>query len=224
MCVHVLVKAIKQPTARMDPGFAVYTTLFVVVVGGVAVCWAYVEVFSKENESYTNSRFWLGISPDTATALIPLQLLAAIGFVIFVSTLILGAFKDKNKRFAANGILGYLNGFACVIILFLFFACSVVWPFAAREYLNSQQNDPEGRGSVWWLSATAGSLFTAGAMAILMVAGAFENDMHFAAIYAVLIFSTVVFLADAIGWNAKLIYGYLNPQPVFTAKPIKMML
>lgn len=206
--------------------WSLVATATVVIIGSAAVCVAYIDVFGNETEesasasastalsksnssndgdAYTNSRFWIGISQDTAMVIWPLQLMAAAGFVVFVACL----FMDARKRhgvIADKGVLSYLNGGASVIIFSVFFLCSYYWPYATRDYLDG------GSSSGWDMTRTSLSLVGAAISAMLMVAGTFEAGMHPMAICGVLAFAMVVVLADGVGWNAKLIHSHYHNQ------------
>ena len=204
----------------VDVHWSVASAAVVVAIGGYGVCYAYVDVFGNEEASdssshhqsvdaqndgdgYTNSRFWLGIQHDTALVLWPLQISAATGFVVFILYLFIDAHRRRGP-IASKGILSYLNGGATVLVFSMFFVCSYCWPYATRAYLNGG-----GINTHDMLRASV-SLTGAAICAILMVAGAFEADMHPIAVLGILAFSNVVVLADGIGWNAKLIHSHYH--------------
>ena len=201
--------------------WSVDVTSLVIVAGGVLVGTAYWDVFGREpakppgdkGDGYTNSRFWLGIRQDTAMLLWPLQLVAGLGFVVFVTYLLIDA-RRRRGTIAEKGILSYLNGGAAVLIFAAFFVSSYIWPYATKDYLDSADSSANGRGDGWCLVYVSLSLAVAAVSAILMVAGAFEANMHPLAVWGVLNFALVVVLADAVGWNAKLIHGHYHNKAI----------
>ena len=123
---------------------ALYCTLIILVLGSGAVFYSYADVFASE-DNYATSRYWVGVNPNAVIVLVPLQLQAGMGFIMFVSSLLVKAFKTSN-RIAAKGIFSYRDGGACVVVFFCFFSASIAWPFAARAYLDSKDTDPSHKG------------------------------------------------------------------------------
>lgn len=175
-------------------------SLIVAITGGLLVVCAYIYVFKNEREGYVNSRFWIGIPPSTASAIIPLQVIAAIGFILFV--LYATGILDTKPT---TGVLSYLNGYSTTILLLIFFASSVAWPITARYYLDKKQIHEANTGH---LLLVVTPLVAASISSVLFTAGAFEADMHPVAVVGILMFSAVVVLADGVGWNAKLILSH----------------
>ena len=180
-----------------------HATGIVSVLGGFAVVLSYVLVFRTETAGYTASRYWLGTTPvATASALIPLQIAGGLGFLVFVAC-VTGC---VGNTVPTRGILSYGNGFVCTATVAIFLAASSAWPFATQRYLDLT---PDARA---WSDAAGpvAALVAAALSAIVMVAGAFEGDMHPAAICGVLVFAMVVVLADGVGWNSMLILKHPN--------------
>lgn len=182
-------------------------SLIVVVVGSIAVISSYIIVFGNEEDSYTTSRFWVGIPAPTATSIIPLQLIAAIGFFMF-TVYALGLVAPSPTI----GILSYHNGYVTTVLYAMFFIASTVWPFATLSYLNEQKT---ASPSVVYLFGAVCPLLIAAISSILFTAGAFEADMHPVAVVGILLFSNVVVLADGVGWNAKLIWSHAHTPEGF---------
>lgn len=176
-------------------------SIAVIALGGVGVSTSYAYVFTGENSSYTNSRFWAGIPPSTARVLIPLQVLAAMGFLAFAWH-VTGLSTRKSPR---TGILSYSDGYMGTLILAMFFGASIAWPFTTRSYLNMKEF---GNADLPHLIAVVIPLVIAAVSSTLLTAGAFEADMHPIAIIGVLLFSMVVVLVDGVGWNSKLILNH----------------
>ena len=163
-------------------------------VGGAAVLATYVAVFRNETQGYFDSRFWLKIPPSTARALLyGLQIPAGVGYLVFLAY----ATGLVGRGPATKGILQYWGGTGLTLSVALFSAASVMWPLMTRLHLD------EGWGPGW----PAASLVAAAGAAIVMTAGAFEADLEWPAVLGVLVFSSVVVMADGVGWNAKLLHG-----------------
>lgn len=166
------------------------------LIGGVAVLIAYGIVFSEEKKGYFDSRFWLDIPEATRKAICYIfQIPAALGYLVFIlyATGVIGAGVRK-------GVLQYGNGIGLTLSVGLFSVASVLWPFFTQSHLD------KGYSAAY--PATA--LVLAAVAAIVMTAGAFEADLEWPAIVGVIFFSTTVLLADAVGWNAKLIVKIPN--------------
>ena len=175
-----------------------FASAFVVCTGSIAVMWSYYRVFGTESSSYATSRFWIGIPANTANAIMPLQIIAGIGFIVFTIRAL-----GLSGSSPTVGILSYYNGFATTMIYAAFFIASTVWPFATRYYLDN-------KGTTMQLLGVVCPLIIAAVSSILLTAGAFEADMDYSAVIGVLVFSNVVVLADGIGWNAKLIWSHVH--------------
>lgn len=181
---------------------ATLATNSVIALGCVMVVASYAHVFSGEAGTYTASRFWVGIPQKTAAALVPLQVAAAVGFLLFVVP-ITGMVEGQQPR---RGLLTYMRGgYAAAAIFAVFFASSSAWPYAARIYLDAH----ESGDARWWQAALPVAALSAAALsAIAMVAGSFEADMPAYSCVGVVVFASVVVLADAVGWNAKLLHDF----------------
>lgn len=182
-------------------------SLIVVVAGSIAVISSYISVFGNEEDSYTTSRFWLGIPASTATSIIPLQLIAALGFFMFT-----GYALGLVAPSPTVGILSYHNGYVTTVLYAMFFIASAVWPFTTLSYLNEKKTTSP---SFVHLFGVVCPLLVAAISSIVFTAGAFEADMHPVAVVGILLFSNVVVVADGIGWNAKLIWSHAHVTEVF---------
>ena len=187
--------------ATSSANIATYVTNSIVVVGAILLAASYFNVFSKERGSYTASRFWIGIPEHTAQTLVPLQILAAIGFILFV--LPVSGIVPGNPT---KGVLTYWNGYITSIVFATFFASSCAWPYLTRNYLNSKNS---GSTRLLDVMLPVLALSVAACSAGVMVAGSFEADMPAYSCIGVVIFAAVVIVADGIGWNAKLISDFM---------------
>jgi len=158
-------------------------------IGSLAVIATYLYVFSQEDESYLISRFWVGIPRQTATALVPLQAAAAVGYIVFLGQAV----------HAESGLLTYLEGRALAALVATFSAASVAWPLATRWYL-------DGQPTVARAMAPATSLVLAALAAIGMTAGAFEADLHWSGVIGSLIFANVVVLTAVVTMDFASLY------------------
>lgn len=181
-------------------------------VGGAMVLGSYAIVFSGEPSGYTTSRFWLGLDSSTATALVPLQLLAAAGYLVFV-------YEAATVSTPMTGLLGadYLGGHVLAVAIATFSIASAAWPYATLAYLDARDDrrshspgSPVGAGERAAAIATAATLILAAASAIVMLAGAFEANLSYRAVVGVALFACTVVLLDGVGWNARLLHGLLN--------------
>lgn len=187
----VVATIVDPPPGKIDA-----PALTLAAVGGAAVLITYGVVFRNERESYVESRFWLGIPASTATAMIPLQAAAALGYLVFL--LYASGVADTRPQ---KGILTYGNGHGLAASVAVFSVASMLWPILTRWYLDS------GSPTVSRALLPGASLVLAAGAAVVMVAGAFEADLRWPAILGILTFSSVVVMADAIGWQSKLIFS-----------------
>jgi len=132
-------------------------------------------------------------------ALIPLQFIAGFGYIVFI--LYASGVAEKRPQ---QGILTYLNGHILTLSIWIFSIASILWPILTLWYLD------KGPHTLTRALLPAGSLVLAAVAAIVMTAGAFEADLKWPAVIGILAFSSVVVLADAIGWQSKLILGSKN--------------
>lgn len=199
MCINVTRHMLDNPSD--------IASLIVVIIGSIAVISSYIIVFGNEEDGYTTSRFWVGIPASTATSIIPLQLIAAIGFFMF-TVYALGIVAPSPTV----GILSYQNGYVTTVLYAMFFIASTIWPFATLSYLNEKKATSP---SAVHLLGVVCPLLIAAISSILFTAGAFEADMHPVAVVGILLFSNVVVLADGVGWNAKLIWSHAHASDEF---------
>ena len=189
-------------------------------LGGVGVVISYVLALRNEPPgAYTESRLWVGIPAQTAQALVPLQLVAAVGYIVFTAEVTglshwLGL-RDGSHKKPERGLFKHDHVLpACFAV---FSVASMAWPWLAVAYA-----DAKGTSSARSLALSAAfSLILAAVSAICMVAGAFEADQSQFAVLGVLAFATVVVLADGVGWNARLLVVALSAETIVTRHPTK---
>ena len=145
--------------------------------------------------SYVDSPYWLGLRRSSATAVAVFQLLAAAGYLMWVTALawqrpVRGLLADPRWLVFANS---------------LFLTASVAWPFAARRVVLQPTSLP-------WAVAASACLWVAAAGVLMLVGGTFEDDRESPlALVGILLTSTVVVVADGAGWSAAALHGALHP-------------
>ena len=148
------------------------------LVGGMALLWSYYTVFSQEQQSYLDSRFWVGIPKPLIRVIVAVQLVSLVGFLI--------AF------FAPSGLIAGRKVPNAAHLTCLFFAGSVAWAFLARSAL-------EGGGPVP-VFLTIASLIVVAIANIMLLLASIKARNHTASIGMLLLAPTVV-VADGILWN-----------------------
>ena len=92
--------------------------LIVTLILGLGVIIAYIVTFLGSSSSYWTHPFWYGVSVDTVKALSALQLLAAVGFLAAVASLV-----AKPAQWPAS------------VVVATILAPAIVWPLAtARKH------------------------------------------------------------------------------------------
>ena len=174
------------------------TTLFTFIsLLGIAILFSYLLVFGNigntfnidgNSYSYIDSPYWLGISKNNIYVIIGFQVLAAIGYIMWIIWLC----TETNY---GTSILRFRWVRSLLVSSFLL--SSALWPFSAYYYLIS----PSLSRSLLCCS----SLWISALSVILMLAGTFEADSPAYATIGILFLSTVVVLADGVGWSARCI-------------------
>lgn len=148
------------------------------LIGGTALLWSYYTVFAEEQQSYLNSRFWVGMPKPLIRAVVAIQIVSLVGFII--------AF------FAPSGLIAGRKVPNAVLLTCLFFAGSIAWAFLARSAL-------DGGGPVPVL-LTIMSLVVAAVANIMLLLASIKARNNTASIGLLLLALTVV-LSDGILWN-----------------------
>ena len=144
----------------------------------MALMWSYYTVFAQEQQGYLDSRFWVGIPKPLIRAIVAVQLVSLVGFLI--------AF------FAPSGLIAGRKVPDAARITCLFFAGSVAWAFLARSAL-------EGGGPVP-VFLTIASLVVVAIANIMLLLASIKARNNTASIGLLLLALTVV-LSDGILWN-----------------------
>ena len=152
----------------------------------------------KENQSYFKSKYWLGISKNLIKSLIPLQILAAIGAIVWYTNI-------RNNP-PDIGLLSYklFNNPMYDLLVLLFLFGSILWP------LSLLQNKLIENKTIFKSLLSCFGLFIAAIAGILLQAGTFEaNNISPSTIISITLFNTTIILSDGIGWCARLLYQTL---------------
>lgn len=165
-------------------------------MAGIIVLVLYYFVF--KNHSYIESKYWLKISRNNIMVLIPLQILAGIGMLIW--------YKNIRKTPPIKGLLSYkiLNNPMYDILVFFFLLGSILWPLSLLQ--NKLIEHKTMKKSLYCCSG----LFIAAISGILLQAGSFEADnISPISLLGITFFNITVVLNDGIGWSARLLYQTL---------------
>ena len=170
--------------------------LIITIVGGILVLLSYYLVFKDSKTSYLDSKYWLGQPKSVVKVFFILQLLAVIGFFLFMGTPKGWLFGDAPN----GGILG--NKIVFAVVLAIFFISSASWAFLAKKGLN---------GSKIAAIGCVTSLIISAICAILFVAGAVEEDKsRWYVVLGTILFAITIVLSDGVAWNAKFIKQVFN--------------
>ena len=98
-------------------------------IGALVLFAAYYYVFSIDtnNESYIKSKYWLGLNIKSIYALIPLQIISAIGFVVWM----ISVRNNPPKK----GLLSYkfLNNPMYEVLVLLLVIGAIMWPLTLLQ-------------------------------------------------------------------------------------------
>ena len=160
----------------------------VLLLLGLMVLVSYYIVFVKlykSTKSYIEHEFWFGIDTTIVKMLVFFQVLAIVGFIMSVSSLI--------RNVPTTGILSkYLFSVLC-----LFFVSAIVWPYA------TYYKQP---------IIVVASLVCTAIASILLLAGSIESDQpKWYIVLGLILLSIVTVLGDGVVWNANYIYKQLYP-------------
>ena len=149
------------------------------------------------SKSYIESPYWLGMQRDTIIGIVVLQLLAAIGYLVWFFWLI-------NTE-VSIGLLRYNWIKTLQIVAFLL--SSTIWPYTAYIYMLKPT-------SVTRAIISSSFLWMAACSVIFMIGTTFEARAPVAPTLGILLLGNVVVLADGVGWSALAIYNSLNFETI----------
>lgn len=143
---------------------------------------------------YMTSPYWFRVPVPTVTAIVVLQLLAAIGYVVWFVWLLMG--RPTTAALPPDHPGSLLDGRAATtLLLHGFLVASVVWPFAA--YWHQLQPASMGRALAACLP-----LWVAALCVIGLIGATFEAWAPPAPTLGILFLGLVVVLCDGVGWSA----------------------
>ena len=153
---------------------------------------SYIIVFKNDKQSYLESKFWLQMKQSSVKALIPLQLAAAVGALLWVK-----AVRDSPPR---KGLLGYsfCGEPLFEILIAVFLVGCIVWPWSLWQ--PNLVEEPTLTKSVICISG----LVVAAIAGVLAQAGSFQADIPWWALLGIILLNITVVLNDGIGWSARL--------------------
>lgn len=141
---------------------------------------------SAAGTSFFTNPYWLGLASDTVTVIVLLQMLAAVGAILWFIWLV----TSPEKQFENTMLSTETNR---IFILQLFLWSSVAWPFTAYLYLNDKSTTNAILAcSPLWLAAVA---------VVLMIGATFESNAPPIALLSILFLGLVVVLCDGVGWS-----------------------
>lgn len=146
----------------------------------------------KHRKGYLESPFWLSLPRASIVAVVVFQGFAAVGYLMWFFSMLYerptrGLLQDSRWLMVSN---------------ILFLVPSILWPFPAYRLLHDL--------SMANAILSSACLWIAALGVILMVGGTFEDERKSpVATIGILLLSTVVIVADGIGWSATAIYAAL---------------
>jgi len=170
-------------------------SLIILIVGGAAVLASYFWVFRSEGASYLSpaNPYWLGYSNGTIQALVLLQVLAVVGFFLFVVPWVVIS--------PPEGGLGARKG-ALPATLALFLAAATLWAPAMKEAVKTRSR----AHSNTWKGVGAGALFVCAIASILFVAMAAEEDSpRWYVLLGTILFAGTTVLGDGVAYPARML-------------------
>ena len=98
-------------------------------IGALILFATYYYVFSIDtnNESYMDSKYWLGLKKETIRTLVPIQILSAIGFIVW--------FISVRNNPPKKGLLSYkfLNNPMYEVLVLLLVIGAIMWPLTLLQ-------------------------------------------------------------------------------------------
>lgn len=170
-------------------------SLIILTVGGAAVLASYFWVFRSEGASYLSSSnpYWLGYSKGAIRALVVLQVLAVVGFLLFAVPWVFIS--------SPEGGLGARRG-ALPATLALFLVAAALWAPAMREAIKTGSRTH----SKTWKGVGAGALFLCAVASILFVAMAAEEaNPRWYVLLGTILFAGTTVLGDGVAYPARML-------------------
>jgi hypothetical protein len=139
------------------------------------------KLYKSTSKSYSTHEFWFGMNEKFVNILIYLQLLAAVGFIVSISSWI----KEPPK----GGIMGKKH--YIFFTLLIFFIGSIIWPFAVFY------KKP--------IIAVTSLIFVAISSILLLAGSIEEKNSRWYVILGLMCVCLVTVLGDSVLWNANYI-------------------
>ena len=159
--------------------------LIILLILGIGVLISYYFFIPKQNSSYIDNIYWLGIPKNIVTVLIVFQILALIGFIISIG------YWMKNPP--KSGVMSYkVFGLDMLFVTLLFFFISAsLWAISLKYNLKY---------------LTVISLIITAISSILLLAGSIEEkNPKIITVIGLLFLCITTVLSDGVLWNAKFI-------------------
>ena len=152
---------------------------------GLGILLSYYPIVKTQGKPHD---YWVGMPRNTRILLHVFQILAAIGFLVYVGDLLFG-----RKQLPKKGI--FKNQYALPILITGILVFSLAWSFLVVHYFKT--------GNLKIMVVL--SLVLTAICSILLLAGEFENEGKWYTVLSLIVFNVVTVLCDAIGWNSKFI-------------------
>ena len=167
----------------------------ITIIGVIIVLLSYYIVFKGSGKTYLTSDYWLGQPSSIVKIFVIFQVLAVIGFLMFMASPS-GWLFGKSPQ---GGILG--NSTLFNIILILFFLSSASWAFLAREGM---------KGSKMYAILCSISLIITAICSIIFIAGSVEETKpRWFVVLGTILLGITTILGDGASWNARFIKKYV---------------
>jgi hypothetical protein len=138
------------------------------------------------SHSYLDSPYWLGLKRSNTTVLVGLQVLAVIGYIVWL--------VDLLSTPPTTGLLK--SSWWQLVSMCTFLIPWAVWPYATYYALQNPSNT-----SIVLLPCAC--LWLASLGVILMIGGTFQNESaNPRSLLGILLLGLVVVLVDGVGWSA----------------------
>lgn len=174
-------------------------TLFLTtLIGGILVILSYF-IFLPKNKfpkgGYLKSEYWVGIPKNMIYVLFMFQLLAVLGFFMFMVPWI---FKNKPKQ----GLFSY-NKYILPITVGIFMLFSILWSIGITYTIRDNTS--------FFKFLTVFSLIIVSICSILFIAGAAEDKKgEWFVLLGTILLGITTIISDGVIWNANFIKNYIN--------------
>ena len=165
-----------------------YKNLLIIIILGIILLFSYYNTFNGQ-KSYFKSLFWLNLPKKTIKTLTIHQILAIIGFFIFIISWVI-------VEPPTNGI--FVNKNILTILLILFFCGSICWCFCVKKSFTSSKN-------IFKILTVFSLILVAISTAIMLIGSITERHIRWYIILGLSWLSLTTIISDSIMWNARFI-------------------